>query len=324
MCKNNISIFLVLVVLMGSCSQKAVVAQSEPVQKSRVLAYLFSDNNWQAAISGVALSKLTDLNLAFFNPDANGQIAENAQLSAVIAAAHQSKLRVYLSFGGGGGPAFLKELIAGEKGTKLAHTIADFAAANGFDGVDVDLENDLITDQYGAFVAKLSAALKAKKLLMTAALASWNANIISNATLGLYDYINIMSYDKTGPWDLSMPGQHSPFEMAEADFNYFSVSRGIPANKLLIGLPFYGYGFGGAAPASNTYKEIVQAYAGAENKDLVELADGGKIYYNGIPTIKQKCAFAKSHQAAGVMIWEIQQDSKDDKSLLDAISTMLQ
>jgi len=27
-----------------------------------------------------------------------------------------------------------------------------------------------------------------------------------------YDFINIMSYDKTGPWDTTHPGQHSHFQ----------------------------------------------------------------------------------------------------------------
>ncbi len=33
--------------------------------------------------------------------------------------------------------------------------------------------------------------------------------------------------------------------MAVSDFNYFNQARGVAAEKLLIGLPFYGYGFGG-------------------------------------------------------------------------------
>jgi GH18 family chitinase len=131
-----------------------------------------------------------------------------------------------------------------------------------------------------------------------------------------------MSYDKTGPWTPSKPGQHSPLEMAKEDFKYFNKTRQIPSQKLLVGLPFYGYGFGGKAPESMFYGDIVKTYPGAEKKDSVG-AGGGLLYYNGISTIQQKVKFAMANKAGGVMIWEVQQDSKDGKSLLKAIHEII-
>ena len=43
------------------------------------------------------------------------------------------------------------------------------------------------------------------------------------------------------------------------------------------------------------------------------------VYYNGVATIKQKVELAKKEGLAGVMIWEISQDTGDDNSLLKAI-----
>ena len=88
----------------------------------------------------------------------------------------------------------------------------------------------------------------------------------------------------------------------------------------MIGLPFYGYGFGTNAPAGMSYKQIIASYAGAENKDEVTVDGGGIIYYNGISTIKQKVGFAKSNNAAGVMIWQLLGDSTGSLSLLKAIN----
>jgi len=313
---------IIVCFLMTFCYKKSI-PHNTSANNQRILGYLSGSRNWQKAFSSVDLTNLTDLNLAFFNPDSNGILPPNADLPKLIATAHQKNIRVYMSIGGGNGPAYLKDLIAGSKRTQLINTIVSFALANHFDGVDVDLENDLITDQYAGFVAELSAALKTKHLLMTAALASWNADLIKDETLRLYDFINIMSYDKTGPWNLNKPGPHSPLSMAQDDFAYFNTKRSIPASRLLIGLPFYGYGFGGKAPESLAYKEIIARYPGAENKDEIELADGGHLYYNGIPTIRQKCAFAKANKAAGVMIWELQQDSQDENSLLKTIAKAL-
>jgi len=62
----------------------------------------------------------------------------------------------------------------------------------------------------------------------------------------------------------------------------------------------------------------VAQYPGAENTDQVSTTGGGIIYYNGIPTIKQKTAFAIK-QAGGVMMWQLLQDAGGDQSLLNAI-----
>jgi GH18 family chitinase len=44
--------------------------------------------------------------------------------------------------------------------------------------------------------------------------------------------------------------------------------------------------------------------------------------YNGIPTIQTKTEYAMQH-GAGVMIWEISQDTSDSLSLLQAIGKKL-
>ena len=107
--------------------------------------------------------------------------------------------------------------------------------------------------------------------------------------------------------------------MAQDDFTYFNTTRGVAAEKLFIGLPFYGYGFGNGAPESLSYKDIVATYPGSENADSLTVSGGGKVYYNGIPTIRQKVSFAIDKKAGGVMIWQLLGDSKDSKSLLKAI-----
>ncbi len=38
----------------------------------------------------------------------------------------------------------------------------------------------------------------------------------------------------------------------------------------------------------------------------------GKTYYNGRPTIANKCKFIKENDYAGVMIWQLFQDAHDD------------
>lgn len=287
----------------------------------RVLGYLYSDNFWNSHLN-TNLAWLTDLNLAFINPDVNGTFDINPDVADLITRAHAANVKVYASLGGAAAPAHFRDLIKDDKRAELVANIAALAEEYNFDGVDVDLEGDFITEDYADFINELHVALKVNGTLITAALATWNGDIIHDSTLAKFDFINVMSYDATGPWNPSNAGPHSPYEMAVADANYYIVNRGIDSKKILVGLPFYGYRFGGGTAEGVLYKDIVAQYPDAENKDVVPTSGGGNIYYNGIPTIQKKAKLAADLNAAGVMIWEINQDAPGAKSLLNAINEL--
>jgi len=59
--------------------------------------------------------------------------------------------------------------------------------------------------------------------------------------LSYLDYISVMTYDGAGQWE-HMTGHHSKFEACKASMLHYS-SKGIPKEKLLIGVPFYGHTF---------------------------------------------------------------------------------
>lgn len=142
-------------------------------------------------------------------------------------------------------------------------------------------------------------------------------NRITDAiALAKYDRIHIMSYDQTGPWNPSKPGPHAPYEMAEKDFLYFHLERGVPAHKLTLGLPFYGYGFGEGVPISLPYKRILELYPEAYESDAITVPEGGTIYYNGEETISRKVRFAVEQGAGGLMIWHLNGDHAGERSLL--------
>ncbi|MDZ4706898.1 MAG: glycosyl hydrolase family 18 protein [Saprospiraceae bacterium] len=316
--KNLILLGLSCLVIVTACNEKIAVSKQE-ASAFRVLGYLPSSRDWGAGLDAVDFAKITDLNLAFINPDSTGHFADNEMYYKIIQKAHDHRVRVFLSIGGGSPPAHLEHLMKPEKRGKLVTGLVDIAGKYGFDGIDVDIENDLINADYPPLVSELGKALKSKNIMMTAALASWNSHLIHDSTLYSYDFINIMSYDRTGPWNLNRPGQHSPFSMVQNDFKYFNQTRRVPAEKLFIGLPFYGYGFGSGVPQSLPYKSIISTYPGSEQTDSVSVAQGGTMYYNGMPTIQQKIRFAIDNKAGGVMIWQLLGDSRDDKSLLKVI-----
>jgi chitinase len=108
---------------------------------------------------------------------------------------------------------------------------------------------------------------------------------------------------------------------AREDLDYFGTARKMPRERLVLGVPFYGYGFGPeiTSPAkSMDYNQIITNFHDAESFDQWKMADGMIIYYNGIPTIKLNTALAKE-KASGIMIWQVEGDAKGSKSLLKAI-----
>jgi GH18 family chitinase len=170
-------------------------------------------------------------------------------------------------------------------------------------------------------VEELAKALHTRNKLITAAIAVYYKDQFTDHTLAQYDFVNVMSYDRTGPWRPEKPGPHSLYSHAKEDLNYFGKERNIPAEKMTLGVPFYGYGYGPELTSkaiSMSYKQIVATYPGAEQEDEWKMADGKILYYNGIPTIKQKTILAKE-KASGIMIWQIRGDAEGSKSLLKAI-----
>lgn len=130
-------------------------------------------------------------------------------------------------------------------------------------------------------------------------------------------------YDRTGPWRPQDPGDPSPYSMAVEDLDYWHNIRQIPKNKLVLGLPFYGYGFGKAdSPViSMNYKQIVALYP-EELSDTLNLPENMVMYFNNLATIKKKTKLALQ-KGGGVMIWQLLGDAEGKQSLLSAINSVI-
>lgn len=312
----------VLPVLLLACNDRKNGEEPTPdTPIFKIAGYLFApDQDWQARFAALSLEGVTDLNLAFIDPNVDGEFSDHSSLTQVIRAAHDRGMRVYFSIGGGDPPPHLANLIRPDKRAAFAASIAAFAVRNQLDGVDIDLENALINEDYAPFVLAVKKALLPHQKLMTAALASWNAHLIHDSTLAQYDAIHIMSYDKTGPWNPSQAGPHSPYSMAVDDLDYFSGARGVDVSKLSVGLPFYGYGFGNNVPASISFRDIAIQYPDAVDADEKTVPAGGTIYFNGKSTIRAKATLARQRGARGVMIWQLAGDAAAPHSLLKVIN----
>lgn len=287
-----------------------------------IVGYLPLYNFRQPAPDRVPLRHLTHLNLAFIRADSAGNISMPAWADSIVAMAHASGVKVLGSFGGGNPPAYYAQLLSGESCAPLAAAIAGFASLHRLDGIDVDLEGSMINDHYPTFVTALANRLHREHKTVSAALATWSAYRIPDSTLQRFDFINVMSYDRTGPWTPGNPGPHAPYQMAVEDLGYWILKRGLDRKKILLGLPFYGYRFSGNGISSMSYSEIYAADSSAGVKDSIMLADRSTVYFNSEATIRRKTELAL-RQAGGVMIWQVLQD-RDNNALLSAIRETIQ
>lgn len=272
--------------------------------------------------SKVAFQKITHLNIAFINPDSLGNIKLPAGFDSLVQKAHQNNIKVLASIGGGSFNPYYSRVLSDSNRKIFIGKLVQLAIDHNLDGLDVDIENDNIDTNYQHLITGLAAELKPIGKLLTAALATWNGQLISDIAVGKFDFINVMSYDQTGPWNSNKPGPHSTFAKAEEDLNYWRNTRGIPKEKISLGVPFYGYGFGTKYGESMSYRDIITKFPGSDQKDELMPDGGGTIYYNGLPTIKSKTALALKN-AGGIMIWQLLQDAEGDKSLLTAIHAMI-
>jgi GH18 family chitinase len=261
----------------------------------------------------------------------SGGAGGNVSVAALRDAATKLRAKgakVLLSVAGGVIPGCSGDwaaLLADKKGTVKDELLA-VMEAGGFDGIDIDIEGELLTriDQQGnytPFIAALSKALKARGKLLTVATASYEGGMIPVSSIRYFDLVMPMSYDAIGPsW--GQPGsEHSTEAQAARDVALW-LARGVKPERLALGVPYYGYGYGKLA--GGDFRSLLAAHGEAALKsDVIGKACAGCDYitFNSPDTIRRKAELAKA-RAGGVMVWEITQDT-DDQLLAGTIAKVL-
>jgi GH18 family chitinase len=178
-------------------------------------------------------------------------------------------------------------------------------------------------------------------------------NIEPEAIASAVDWINLMGYDFHGTWDSSTnfnaPLFRTSSDPADAGLNVDAavqtyLSAGAPAEKLVLGIPFYGKGWsgvsdvdyglyqpaGGAAPGtwesgSYDFNDIQKNHLSSEIRHwnaeayvpwLYDPESKIFISYDDAQSLAAKAGYARDLGLAGVMIWEL---SQGDESLIDAL-----
>jgi GH18 family chitinase len=274
------------------------------------------------ANGGIPWPIVTHVNIAFGVASGNTftiQGNSDATLTDLVNAAHPNGVRVLLAIGGANASSSaVAALYTPGNVDSYVNNLANYVNALNLDGIDVDVEGDPVNADYGPFIDKLVAKLRPSGKLVTAALGQWFGDRVPASAYAQFDYINVMSYDHCGDW--TPPCEHASMTWAHSDLDYFR-GKGVPANKLVLGVPFYGYCWGGptVCPATSvTYADIITKWPGAPDY----YQNGGMtLSYNTLATIVAKTQLSKSY--GGIMVWEIGQDAKGAQSLMTAIGNNL-
>jgi chitinase len=271
--------------------------------------------SWAGSVNSVQYSKLTHINYAFVLPNSNGTlqgVPDGGKLSSLVSLSHSNGVKVSLSIGGwndGNDSAF--EALAANSGSRTTFVNAVVSVINqyGLDGVDIDWEYPdpgTSGNNYTALMQQLSNTLHGQGKLLTAAVVSegGTANGVQPAVFGYVDWLNIMAYDGGSP--------HANYDWSIASANFWK-GRGLPANKTVLGVPFY------SRPGYLTYSQLVALDPANANRDCTT-ANGAQQCYNGVPTVKRKTQWALAN-AGGMMNWELSQDTSASSgtSLVSAI-----
>ncbi|MET7879129.1 glycosyl hydrolase family 18 protein [Micromonospora profundi] len=269
--------------------------------------------SWAGNVNTIQYNKLTHINYAFVLPNNDGSLraVENpSKLSSLVSLGHANNVKVSIAVGGwndGNDSAF--EALAANAGTRTAfvNNLVNFVNQYNLDGVDMDWEYPdpgTSANNYTQLMTQLGSALRSRGKLLTAAVVSEGTYVqgVPTAVFAQVDWLNIMAYDGGSP--------HANYDWSIASINLWK-SRGLPASKAVLGIPFY------SRPGYYTYSALVGMDPANANRDCATVS-GVQQCYNGIPTVKRKTQWALAN-AGGVMNWELSQDTTGSTSLVSAM-----
>ncbi|MBR5513044.1 MAG: hypothetical protein IKV85_03530 [Ruminococcus sp.] len=304
--------------VMGGVPQNPEDENREHI--SRVVGYL---PDWSYQVYGkLDFSALTHMNIAFCNPDSNGNLScyiPDIEMKNIVNKAHSNGVKVMAALGGAGGcDAYLPLLDTPEEMADFNEKIIAYCEKYDLDGIDLDIElgsSNEIWNYYADWVSSLRVICDEYGYEMSTATAQWVAVKVSPETFGLFDFINVMAYDNDAD-----DSSHCDMDFTQTSLKYFNIQKKIPKDKLVLGVPFYGRGYTADGKLDwNSYvpfSELIELDKGNYNKDLY-----GDIAFNGAVTMAEKCDIAKDY--GGIMIWELSQDAAGEYSLLAVIKDKL-
>ena len=360
-------LLLLLFLLLPAC---LTGAQSPPTHPYVITAYVFPRG--AALIPGqIDPAKLTRINYAFSNIQTGRMVPgspADAQNFALLRSFRSTNpnLTILVSVGGWlWSTNFSDMALTRESRAVFEDSVMQFLTRYDLDGLDIDWEypgmpgsgHPFRAEDKQNFTSLLrelrqrfdASARRGRRLYLTIAMGA-SDEVIANTEMQkvqrYVDTVNLMTYDfyVGGPTTgHDAPLFHNPADpknvSAERSVDLF-LQAGVPARKLVLGVPFYGRSWGEVASVNDGLFQSGKAAKGVHFSypDLPNLLATGFIRhwdatasvpflynpqtqvfvtYEDPQSLAAKCRFVNQHHLGGVMFWEYFNDSTG--ILLDAV-----
>jgi chitinase len=218
-----------------------------------------------------------------------------------------------------------------------------------FDGIDVDWEYPQAEDaaNFLALLTGLRRQMDALRPGLILSVATGPSPRMYEGTdmraVGrIVDEVGLMTYDFAGPWSdttgLVAPlASDIPDEVGSVEHSVSSYrAAGVPPAKLLIGIPFYGYGWHQVPEVANGLDQEGSAIHGDRPYSYIQsiaaesivyrdplskapwLFDGDTFWtFDDPASIRAKASYARNQHVGGFMLWELSEDTTE-ATLLEA------
>lgn len=343
-----------------------------------IIAYVFK-RNAQIQPGEIAAEKLTRINYAFAliqnGVIVNGYANDDQNLAALVALKKRNpSLKVLISVGGWLGSGNFSDMALTKESRKVfIDSAIKFIERNQLDGLDIDWEYPgqpgagnrfrpedkrnytLLCHELRKHFDKEQGRL-GRSLLLTVAVeasTSFLQNTEMPAVQKYVDTVNLMAYDYYEPASSTTTAHHAPLFTNPADPKKISadqsvqefVQAGVPASKLVLGVPFYGYAWGEVDDIDHGLfrpgKPVPKAFLPYGGIQSTMLNNGFTRYWDSTASVPYlynantkvfvsyedpqslalKSKYVVDHKLRGVMFWEYSADPTG--TLLDTIDAGL-
>ena len=274
---------------------------------------------------------LTHINYAFGHIENDFEtlkVEKEARLKLVVALKKQNpNLKVLLSVGGWEAGNF-SEMAADEKHRKqFCKNCLTAVTKYMLDGIDIDWEYPTSsaagissspedTKNFTLLMKELRETL-GKDRLLTMASASNAKYVDFKDAIQYMNFVNVMTYDMGDPpkhngalYKSSMASESCDESVAK------HFAAGVPYNKIVLGIPFYGHGDGKAFEDYVDYKDIavdqtkysIQWDATAMVPYVTDATGKMVLTYDNPKSVGLKADYVRQKGLAGAMYWNIEAD----------------
>ncbi len=323
----------------------AALLPADSTAQKKVVGYYPGWNKTTYPHTAIAYENLTHIVHAFIFPYADGtlDLTTFTPYPELIASAHNHNVKIAIAVGGWDNvrtPRFSQ--MAADTAARHAFISAmiSFINTHNYDGIDIDWEYPKTAadrSNMTLLVHELRTAMnminRPLSLSMAGPATWWSGQWFDFAAMiNDFEWIGVMTYDFYGAWT-SKAGPNAALYGNSAQntegwidysYSYYNGTRGVPKEKLLIGIPFYGQVFNASSlygtstgATQSTYTNIMPKLSQGWTRHwdavgrvpyLLNSSSTQLISYDDSQSVAEKCLYVNTKGSGGAIIWAIGQD----------------